>query len=320
MRAAVLKGPRQWVLEEVPVPEPKADEVLIRMEGCGVCGSNLPIWEGRDWFQYPVKAGNPGHEGWGYVAAVGEDVTEWQVGDRVTALTYHAFAPYDLAHRSQVIALPESLDGRPMPGEPLGCAINVFRRARIFATDTVVVIGSGFLGTLLVSLCARAGARVAAVSRRESALEFAKEYGAEFTVRDTGDGQDVTKQLHEWAGSQGVSVVIEATGAAGPIDLATNLLKERGRMVIAGFHQDGLRQVNLQQWNWLGLDVINAHERDPLIYLDGMKRAVELQALEGLDPRRLYTHTFALEDIQQAFETMHERPEGFMKALVLMNS
>ncbi|KAF0096287.1 MAG: threonine dehydrogenase [Puniceicoccaceae bacterium 5H] len=320
MKAAVLKGPRQWSLEDVQVPEPKPDEVLIRLEGCGVCGSNLPVWEGRPWFEYPVEPGNPGHEGWGHIVALGSDVDEWQIGDRVAALSYNAFAQYDVAHRNQIVILPESLEGRPMPGEPLGCAINVFRRSQVTANDTVVVIGAGFLGTLLVSLCARTGARVAVVSRRESALRMAEKYGAEFTSKDQGDRDATVQEVQGWAGDQGISVVIEATGAAEPVNLATFLLRERGRMVIAGFHQDGLREVNMQHWNWLGLDVINAHERDPLVYLDGMKRAVELQGLEGLDPRPLYTHTFSLEEIQQAFEVMHDRPEGFMKALVTMNS
>ena len=68
--------------------------------------------------------------------------------------------------------------------------------------------------------------------------------------------------------------VIEATGKQWPLDLAAELTAERGRLVIAGYHQDGPRQVNMQLWNWRGLDVINAHERDPAIYVHGVRAAV----------------------------------------------
>jgi threonine dehydrogenase-like Zn-dependent dehydrogenase len=111
--------------------------------------------------------------------------------------------------------------------------------------------------------------------------------------------------------------VIEATGKQWPLDLAGELTGERGRLVIAGYHQDGLRQVNLQLWNWRGLDVINAHERDPRVYREGTQSAVEAVAAGVLDPRPLYTHTFPLERLADALHITSERPDGFLKALVL---
>src|SRR4051812_16725883 len=74
MRAAVLAAPGQARIEPTPRPEPGPGEVRIRIEGCGVCGSNLPVWEGRPWFGYPLESGAPGHEGWGVVDAIGESV------------------------------------------------------------------------------------------------------------------------------------------------------------------------------------------------------------------------------------------------------
>jgi threonine dehydrogenase-like Zn-dependent dehydrogenase len=72
----------------------------------------------------------------------------------------------------------------------------------------------------------------------------------------------------------------------------------------------------MQLWNWRGLDVINAHERDPRIYREGMKYAVEWVTTGKLDPAPLFTHTFALDQINKAFQTMAARPESFMKALI----
>ena len=77
-----------------------------------------------------------------------------------------------------------------------------------------------------------------------------------------------------------------------------------------------LREVNMQLWNWRGLDVINAHERNPETYLQGMSLAVEAIVRGQLDPTPLYTHRFQLDQLPQAFEAMRERPGNFLKALV----
>jgi threonine dehydrogenase-like Zn-dependent dehydrogenase len=115
----------------------------------------------------------------------------------------------------------------------------------------------------------------------------------------------------------GADRVIEAIGLQEPLDLATELTRVRGRLVIAGYHQDGPRQVNMQLWNWRGLDVINAHEREPAVYLEGIRGAVEAVASGTLTPSRLYTHTFRLNQLDEAFRIAGQRPDGFLKALVL---
>src|SRR4051794_30030939 len=129
MRAAVLVAPGACVAEQVARPVPGARQVLIRLEGCGVCASNLTPWAGPEWMKFPTAPGDLGHEGWGTIDAVGGDVHGLRPGDRVAALSYHAYAEYDLADADAVIRLPEELNGQPFPGEPLGCAINIFRRS-----------------------------------------------------------------------------------------------------------------------------------------------------------------------------------------------
>ncbi|MBW3550819.1 MAG: alcohol dehydrogenase catalytic domain-containing protein [Proteobacteria bacterium] len=97
MRAAVLSGPGELRVAEVELPEPGAGQVRVRLEGCGVCASNLTPWAGAEWMQYPLEPGAMGHEGWGVVDALGEGVTGVQVGDRVAALSYKSYAEYDVA-------------------------------------------------------------------------------------------------------------------------------------------------------------------------------------------------------------------------------
>jgi threonine dehydrogenase-like Zn-dependent dehydrogenase len=302
-------------VEEVAVPEPGAGQLLVRMEGSGVCASNLSPWAGAPWFEYPFKAGAPGHEGWGRVEAVGENVTEFAVGDRVAFLSGHAYAEYDVADASQTVRLPAALDGQPFPAEPLGCAMNIFRRARIEEGETVAIVGIGFLGALLTRLAKNAGARVIAISRRPFSLDVAREMGADETI-PMDDHWKIVERVKELTGGVFADRVIEAVGKQWPLDLAAEMTRERGTLVVAGYHQDGPRQVNMQLWNWRGLDVINAHERDPAIYLRGMREAVDAVVSGALDPTPLYTHSYTIDRLGDALDDTRDRPEGFMKAVV----
>ena len=126
----------------------------------------------------------------------------------------------------------------------------------------------------------------------------------------------IIEQVKQLTGENFCERVIEATGKQWPLDLAAELTGVRGRLVIAGYHQDGTRQVNMQLWNWRGIDVINAHERDPEEYLKGMCNAVQAVTDGRIDPQPLFTHVFDADDLQQAFELHHNNPEGFTKALI----
>jgi threonine dehydrogenase-like Zn-dependent dehydrogenase len=317
MRAAVVAEPGRIRIDSAPLPEPGPREVRVRLEGCGVCASNLPPWEGREWFQYPMEPGGLGHEGWGQVDAVGDEVSEFTAGDRVAVLSQHAYAEFDVAPVEGVVRLPAALEGQPLPGEPLGCAMNIFRRSEVGAGHTVAIIGIGFLGALLTRLAARAGARVIAISRRPYSLEVARAFGAAEAI-PMEDHWQIIERVRELTGGSFCDVTIEAVGKQWPLDLAGELTRERGRMVVAGYHQDGLRQVNMQLWNWRGLDVINAHERDPLVYRDGIQAAVQAVAEGRLDPSPLYTHRYPLDRLADALNDTRDRPQGFMKALVMM--
>ncbi|TFZ06225.1 L-iditol 2-dehydrogenase [Ramlibacter henchirensis] len=315
MQACVISAPGQAILQDAPKPEPGPGEVLLQLEGSGVCASSLPLWEGRSWFDYPQAPGAPGHEGWGRIAAVGEGVTGLARGVRVAALSYCAHAEYDIAKADAVVPLPASLDGQAVPGEPLGCTVNIFRRSEIRAGQTVAIVGIGFLGALLTQLAVDAGARVIAISRRPFSLDFARQCGAQETV-PMDDHCRVIERVKELTGGRFCERVIECTGLEWPLQLASEISAERGRLVIAGYHQDGMRSVNVQLWNWRGLDVINAHERDPQVYIAGIRAAVDLMARGVLDPRPLYTHRLPLDRLGEALELTRTRPDGFMKALV----
>jgi len=304
MQAASIAAPGRARVDSVPLPEPRPGEIRFRVEGCGVCGSSLPSWEGREWFAYPLGPGAPGHEAWGVVDAVGAGV-DLAVGTLVAALSDHGYAEYDVARAEHVVPLPAELDGKPFPGEALGCAVNAFRRSRIEPGDRVAIVGAGFIGLAVAAIAAAEGAEVTAIGRRPFSLELAREVGCSETFALDAVPDDAAYDR-----------VVEAAGVQATLDLATRLTRERGVLVIAGYHQDGPRQVDLQLWNWRGLDVVNAHERDPLVYAEGIRAAAELVASGRIDPSPLLTHTFALDELGAAFETARSRPDGFLKALV----
>lgn len=314
-RAAVLTAPKQFDTQELPLPELMPRQVLIRMQGCGLCASSIPVWEGREWFDYPQEAGAPGHEGFGIVEKTGSKVTEVQAGDRVAALSYHAYAEFDIAGASQVVKLPEELNDMPFPGEPLGCAMNIFERSDIREGHTVAILGIGFLGSLLIQLAKSRGAKVIAVSRRGFSRQTAREMGADEVI-DMEDYNLVKEEVKRITGDSFCDRVIECTGKEGPLNLAGELSRVRGKLIIAGFHQGGMRSVNIQLWNWRGLDVINAHERDPQEYVKGMKKAVQAVLAGQMDPRPLFTHLFPAEEIKHAHSMLCNRPEGFIKGII----
>ena len=315
MRAAVITGPGTVSVERVPLPQPGPTQVRVRLEGSGVCASNLTPWEGPEWMNFPTPPGDLGHEGWGVVEAVGNDVRDVKVGDRVATLSGRAYAEFDIAEASAVVRIPEELRDMPFPAEPFGCAMNIFRRSDIREGQDVAIIGVGFLGAILVRLAAEAGARVIAISRRQFSLDLAADMGAAETV-PMDDHHAIIELVKELTGGRFCDRVIEAVGKQWPLDLAAELTCEGGRLVIAGYHQDGPRQVNMQLWNWRGFDVANAHERDSAVALQGMRDAIDAVRSGVIDPKRLITHRYPLEKLDEALNATRDRPDGFVKAVV----
>jgi threonine dehydrogenase-like Zn-dependent dehydrogenase len=317
MRAVEVAAPGRIEVRELAVRELMPGEVRVRLEGSGICASNIPVWEGREWFTYPLEPGAPGHEGWGVVDAVGDAVASVQPGDRVAMLSHHAYAEFDVADERALVPLPPSLAGVPFPGEPLGCAMNIFERADIAPGHTVAIIGIGFLGALLTRLATNVGARVIAISRRPFALDVARQMGAAETI-PLEDHRRVVDPVRERTDGLFCDRVIECVGKQSPLDLAGELTRERGRLVIAGFHQDGPRQIDMFLWNWRGIDVVNAHERDSERYVAGMRAALDAVVKGRIDPQPLYTHTYTLDRLDAALNAARERPDQFKKALITL--
>ncbi|WP_235940069.1 Gfo/Idh/MocA family oxidoreductase [Salipiger sp. PrR007] len=315
--AAQVIGPGQVRMVHKPLPWPDAGQVRVRLEGCGICASNLVPWSGPAWQSYPLAPGELGHEAWGWIDAVGIGVDPAREGERVAVFGTHGFASHEVVPEDAALPVPKALEGKPVPAEPLACALSIFRMARIGRGDRVVIIGVGFLGAMLTRMATDAGAAVIALSRRQESLDLAREQGAATTAL-LGDEAEVHAAVDALTDGQGCDVAVECTGSQEPLDIAARLLRESGRLVIAGYHQEGPRQVDMQLWNWRALEIVNAHVRDRSTVLETMREAMDLWSEGAIDPSSLLTHVYPLERLSDGLDAARDKPPRFVKGLVMM--
>ena len=252
MRAIIIDHPGSFRVADVPVPSPGDREVLIRVECCGVCGTDLHILAGEfPPTPYPIT---PGHEFAGTVAGVGPGVPfDLNVGARVAVdpslycghcrkcrsgrdnlcenwaaigdTVSGAFAEYVVVPANNVYLLPAHLDAQlGAMAEPLACALHGMRRLGPVFGEPVVVVGAGTMGLLLIQLLVRAGAgSVAVVDRVPDRLEVARKLGAAQAVTDAA----------EFDGAR-FEIAVDATGVPEAIETAIDLLDRGGRMLVFG--------------------------------------------------------------------------------------
>jgi threonine dehydrogenase-like Zn-dependent dehydrogenase len=292
-------------------PAPATDEVLIRVLACGVCGSDLNVWRGIPGIEYPLPPGAPGHEVWGEIEELGHRAMgpDFTVGQKVTGLMSAGYAQYTLARREDLVSVPARFGNSPMLGEPLACAANVVRRARWQPGERVALVGFGYIAALIARLLFPDGGQSwVAISRRHESRALALRLGAESVY----DFNSVPEELWD-----GFPVVIEAAGVQQSLDYATWLTAYGGRLVIAGYHADGWRSVNMQNWNWKGIDVVNAHERQPAAYLRGLRDGLQILERHNLEIAELISHRWPLNRVNEAFRAADTREAAYTKAIVL---
>jgi L-iditol 2-dehydrogenase len=314
VRLAVLNAPQQIDVVDEPVREPAADEVLLRVASCGVCASELDMWQGKADVDYPRF---PGHEVSGTVERVGSQVESFAPGDPVAAwVTERGFAEYvpvraDYCFPAGTVPLDLAL------AEPLACALNAVELAAPALGDDVVVIGAGFMGNLVQKLVQLKGPRhVIVADTRPDALERAAQLGATRTVNVVSES--IVDVVREATGGAGADVSFEVTGAQAALLSLGDVTRMSGKVAIVGYHQGGTRELPLAAWNWMAFKIINAHFRDIDTIMGGMRAGMRLLTSGRLTLDDLVTHRFALEDVNAAFAVAVEKPVGFVKATVTM--
>jgi L-iditol 2-dehydrogenase len=307
MRVAVLNAPRRLELVDQPLREPGPGELLLRVASCGVCASELDMWEGRAGIEYPRF---PGHEVSGVVERGADG---FEPGDPVAAwVTERGFAEYVVvpaAHCFPAGAVPLEL----ALAEPLACAVNAVELAAPRLGDDVVIVGAGFMGNLVQKLVQLKGPRAVIVAdTRPDALERARRIGATRTV-------DVRSEPLEEV-IEDADVAFEVTGAQAALQSLGDVTRMGGKVVIVGFHQGAPREIPLGAWNWMAFEIVNAHFREVGTIMRGMRTAMRLLTSGRLALDDLVTHRFRLEDVNEAFAVAVEKPPGFVKATVTVES
>lgn len=314
MRAIVFAEPKSYALEEVPDPEPGPREVLVRVEAVGICGTDLHVLDGE--FaptRYPII---PGHETSGVVEAVGDQVSEIAVGDRVTvdptltcgecaycsvgrsnlceqwngsgvARTNGSTAELTVAPVRNVHRLPDGVDlALAALIEPLSCAIHGYDLLPRRMGEHYLVYGAGTMGLMMAQLAPRAGAAsVTVVDRNPARLDVA---------RDVGISEVVTSADEAERG--GWDVVIDCTGVVAAIEDGLTRVRRGGV-----FQQFGVAPADATaRFSPFGVYNDEVTIIGSMAVLNSYARAVELFAAGALNAERMISHTFTLDDYGEA--------------------
>ena len=332
MKAAVLEAIEELVVREVPAPEVEAGGVLVRVHACAVCGSDIRMFHhGNPRLKPPAVMG---HESSGVVEAVGKEVTKFKQGDRVAigadvpcgecafceaglgnncqinyAMGYQfpgSFAEYVCLNRivvnhGPVHLVPEhvSFDEAAL-AEPLGCVLNALELSDVRLGDTVVVIGAGPIGCMIIRVARLMGAtRVVVAQRSRPRLEMAKRFGADVYI--CSSEEDAVARVLEETGGLGADVILTACSAPEAQADAIRMAKNRARVNFFGGLPKGKSMVTLDTnvIHYKELFVMGAHGCVPRHH----RQALDLIASGAVGAADFISHRFPLDQAAEAFST-----------------
>ena len=261
MKAAALYGKHDIRIEELPVPGPKEDEVLIRVEACGICGTDVHIYNGDEGAAQTPPGTVLGHEFAGEVAAVGEKVTDIQTGDRVCVdpnklcnecyycksgighfcehitgigtTVNGGFAEYCCVPRSQVYPIRSETEyTKAAMAEPVACCLHGIDLCDISCGDTVLVIGGGMIGLIMLKLAKlRGAAKVILLEPIPEKRRLAEALGADLCIDPAAEDVEQTLLGH---GIHRIAVVIECVGRTETVAQAIALAGRRSTVMLFG--------------------------------------------------------------------------------------
>lgn len=339
MKVAIWHGGKDIRIEEIPKPQIKDDEVLIRVRAAGICGSEVHAYAGVSKRRTPPLI--MGHEFTGKVTEVGEKGEGVQIGDRVVVdpiircgtceqcvigrsnicknmrlIGIHrqgAFAEYVAVPAKNCIRLPDNVsfeEGALV--EPLSVGIHAVSRIPIKLGDTVVVIGSGIIGLMAMQAAKLAGTAKLVISgggRREYRLELARKLGADIVINSKKE--DLVKKIMELTNMKGVDAVLEAVGIQITVQQALRMVKKGGSVAVIGM------LVPKMELEMLDAVVKETEIKGMYGYTTADFRiALDLISTGRVDVKSMITHLFSLDDTREAFEILHEKRGGVVKVVI----
>ena len=336
MRAAVYYNNNDVRLQKIPVPSIGPDELLVKVEAGGICGSDV-----MEWYRLSRAPLVPGHEITGTVAEAGQDVKQYNVGDRVF-VSHHVpcntckyclaghhtvcdtlrttnFDPGGFAEYLRVPAINVDRGVFLLPDkmtfeegtfiEPLACVYRGQRQAGIKTGKSVLVIGSGITGLLHIKLAAAMGAgSIFATDINQYRLDMALKFGAR-TIKAT---DDVPQRLREQNNGDLADIVILCTGAVPAINQALMSVDRGGTILFFASPQPDIK-VSFPIFDmWKNeISIKNSYGASPL----DITTAIELLVSERVKVADMITHTLGLSDAGKGFKLVAEAGES-MKVII----
>jgi L-iditol 2-dehydrogenase len=332
MKAAVLERLEQMTIKEVATPALPDDGILMKVHAVGICGSDIRIYHhGNSRVTLPQILG---HEAAGQIVAVGSNVNKFQVGDRISlgadvpcgecvfceagignncqinyAMGYQyagSFAEYVLLNKMVVNFGPIHKIADHIPfeeaalAEPLACVLNGLELSDVKIGDTVVVLGAGPIGCMLVEISKKMGARVILVQRSRPRLEIARGFG-NADVYICSNEEDAIKRVLEETGGLGADVVITCNPSPEAQVDAIYMAKNRARVnFFGGLPKDrSLVTLDTNIIHYKELFVHGAHGSLPRHH----QKALDLINNGTINMKRYISHRFPLTHIEEAIRT-----------------
>jgi (R,R)-butanediol dehydrogenase / meso-butanediol dehydrogenase / diacetyl reductase len=337
MNALFFSGNQSFNFQPYTATPPQPGEVQLRVAYCGVCGTDVHIYHGA--MAHRLRLPQViGHEVSAEVAAVGEGVTDWQPGDRVTVRPLQPGADDPSDNGQRHIGKNLTFIGIDSPGgmqthwnvpahtlhrlpdtlslqtgaliEPLAVACHDVRLGEVQAGEQVVVIGGGPIGMLVALVAKQKGANVLISEVNPSRLALAESLG--LAIVNPKD-QDLVAEVERFTNGAMADVVFEVSGVAAGVQAMTQVARARGRIVMVAIHADP-KPVDLFRFFWRELRLIGARVYEP----QDFEEAISLAASGTLALDKLITQVAPLAEAKSVFETIDNNPAG-MKYLLEIN-
>jgi len=328
MKSLVITEPNKAEVKSVPIPEPMEKELLIKIMACGICGTDIHIFRGEYFGNYPVV---PGHEFSGIVEKIGQGVRRFKEGDRVSVepniscdscnsclnnrqnfcLNWEAIGVTRPGGMAQHVCAPEKnvfpIGNLPFESaafmEPLSCVLHGIQRAKIALADKIAILGAGPIGLLMLKVIKNMGSTpVTVVDRNRSRVQYSKTIGADIILYGT---EELEKDYYD--------VVIDATGAlsvmAGSIDHA----RHGGTVLLFGVPPAG-KTIEIEPFKIFkkGLKLLSSYTS-----LRNSFQAVELLKSGIVEVGDLISHRILLEDFEKGVEMIEQGKENVRKVMIL---
>lgn len=315
MKYAVIEKPAQVMIKSREIPSIKPEEMLVKVQVCGVCGAtDYHFMMGELENHFPLDSFNSsfGHEGVGIVQKVSSDVHDFEVGDRIAFLG-PGYTEYSVVNQKRAVRLSGEISSCEGLAEPLAVVLNTIDHASLSLGDDVAILGTGFMGLLLVQGFSSAGAgRIIVADIDNKKLKVARDVGA--THIFNSQEVDPVKEIKKIVGKGGISTVIEAAGVPATLRQAGEIAGAGGKIIVHGFYPKPI-EIDMFPWHCKELTIINSHPSTDEKLKNLMRKAIKNLEMGKFNVRKLITHRFNLEEIPEMLEIM-KRKEHFIKMIV----